>query len=209
MALRSHLYLLDDAARVPTWLAPLAAVGALAAVALLALRRGAPLATLTRMVVLVMSAGLILPGVTAALMTIRGLGPFAAPYEPAASTTSRASAERSRVQHAQAMEQLAERYNTLILLATDSSILAAPFILATGKEVLPIGGFQGGAPAPSLTELHAESPQAKLARFSSRSLATTHVSSGSTATARRAKALKAVTAPLRLPCMAAPGASAT
>jgi hypothetical protein len=51
------------------------------------------------------------------------------------------------------MEQLSSTYGTPIALATDSSILAAPFILATGKEVLPIGGFQGGIPAPSLAEL--------------------------------------------------------
>ena len=36
---------------------------------------------------------------------------------------------------------------------TDSSILAAPYILATGREILPIGGYQGGVPAPSLSEI--------------------------------------------------------
>jgi hypothetical protein len=38
-------------------------------------------------------------------------------------------------------------------MATDSSILAAPYILATGREILPIGGFQGGIPAPRLAQL--------------------------------------------------------
>ena len=51
------------------------------------------------------------------------------------------------------LDQLASTYDTPIPLATDSSILAAPFILATGSEVLPIGGFQGGVPAPSLARL--------------------------------------------------------
>ena len=40
-----------------------------------------------------------------------------------------------------------------MVMAVDSSILAAPYILATGREILPIGGFQGGIPSPSLAQL--------------------------------------------------------
>jgi 4-amino-4-deoxy-L-arabinose transferase-like glycosyltransferase len=96
---------------------------------------------------------LLLPGVAAALMVTRGLGPFAAPYEPASATVSRARAQRTRIADEQVMDQLASTYNTPITLAADSSILAAPFILTTGSEVLPIGGFQGGIPAPNLARL--------------------------------------------------------
>jgi 4-amino-4-deoxy-L-arabinose transferase-like glycosyltransferase len=96
---------------------------------------------------------LLLPGVAAVLMVTRGLGPFAAPYEPASATISRAQARRTRGADEQVIDQLASTYDTPIPLATDSSILAAPFILATGSEVLPIGGFQGGIPAPSLGRL--------------------------------------------------------
>ncbi len=96
---------------------------------------------------------LLLPGVAAALMVTRGLGPFAAPYEPASATISRAKARSADVADEQVVDQLASTYNTPIPLATDSSILAAPFILATGTEVLPIGGFQGGVPSPTLARL--------------------------------------------------------
>jgi 4-amino-4-deoxy-L-arabinose transferase-like glycosyltransferase len=110
-----------------------------------------PLAS--RTVVLAVACALLLPAVISALMVTRGLGPFAAPFEPASATVSRASARHTRSVDEQVVEQLSTTYNTPIPLATDSSILAAPFILATGREVLPIGGFQGGIPAPTLTQL--------------------------------------------------------
>jgi 4-amino-4-deoxy-L-arabinose transferase-like glycosyltransferase len=96
---------------------------------------------------------LLLPGVAAALMVTRGLGPFAAPYEPASATISHAQARSADLADEQVVAQLASTYDTPIPLATDSSILAAPFILATGTEVLPIGGFQGGVPSPTLARL--------------------------------------------------------
>ncbi|HTZ27497.1 MAG TPA: hypothetical protein VMC83_26105 [Streptosporangiaceae bacterium] len=36
------------------------------------------------------------------------------------------------------------------LMATQASALAAPFIWASGREVLPVGGFTGTIPEPSL-----------------------------------------------------------
>ncbi len=150
------IYLLHGGTSVPGWLVPVAAVLGLAgALSLWAPRRpgrgfGAP----TRGVVaFAVACALLLPGVAAALMVTRGLGPFAAPYEPASATISRAQAQRTRVVDEQVVDQLASTYNTPIPLATDSSILAAPFILATGSEVLPIGGFQGGVPSPTLARL--------------------------------------------------------
>ncbi|MGC1285608.1 MAG: hypothetical protein WA895_21915 [Streptosporangiaceae bacterium] len=38
-------------------------------------------------------------------------------------------------------------------MATQTSGLAAPFIWASGKEVLPVGGFTGTIPEPSLPAL--------------------------------------------------------
>ncbi len=148
------IYLLRGGTGVPAWLAPTAAlVGALGAVALITARGAAVLRSPERTVILVLACTLLLPGVASVLMVTRGLGPFAAPYEPASATVSRASARRSQVRDAQVMEELSSRSETPIVLATDSSILAAPFILASGKEVLPIGGYQGGAPEPSLADL--------------------------------------------------------
>jgi 4-amino-4-deoxy-L-arabinose transferase-like glycosyltransferase len=153
------IYLLHGGTGVPGWLVPLAIVaGALAALTLLT-RRGArrqespevPLAG--RAVLVAVVCVLLLPAVASLLIVTRGLGPFAAPYEPAGATISRASAQRTRRLDKQVMEQLSSTYGTPIALATDSSILAAPFILASGREVLPIGGFQGGIPSPPLTDL--------------------------------------------------------
>jgi 4-amino-4-deoxy-L-arabinose transferase-like glycosyltransferase len=148
------IYLLGGGTGVPGWLAPLAAVLAAAgAVALLRTRDAGVLGSSTSRIVLVLACALLLPAVTSVLMVTRGLGPFAAPYEPASATVSRASARQSMTRDAQAIEELSSTYGTPIALVTDSSILAAPFILATGKEVLPIGGYQGGVPAPSLADL--------------------------------------------------------
>ena len=40
-----------------------------------------------------------------------------------------------------------------VLEATQTSALAAPFIYDSGREVLPIGGFSGTIPEPSLSTL--------------------------------------------------------
>jgi len=160
------IYLLRGATALPGWLVPVASVvAALGALALLIRRSGQFSKSPTRAVLVAMACALVLPGVSALLMSTRGLGPFAAPYEPASATVSRASARRSRLLHVQLMEELASTYETPIALVTDSSISAAPFILATGKEVLPIGGFQGGIPAPSLAELQRRVAAAEVRAF--------------------------------------------
>ena len=165
------VHLLSGGTGVPGWVIPVAALAAAAgAMALLAPRprAGDPASGATsgspgagaretildrRVLVLALACALLLPAVASVLMVTRGLGPFAAPYEPAAATVSRATAQRTRLLDAQVMEQLASTYATPVPFATDSSILAAPFILASGREVLPIGGFQGGIPSPTLADL--------------------------------------------------------
>jgi 4-amino-4-deoxy-L-arabinose transferase-like glycosyltransferase len=143
------IYLLSGGTGVPGWLVPVAAIAGALAVTVLLARRVAD----GRMALLALVCMLLLPAVASTLIVTRGLGPFAAPYEPASATVSRSSAQHTRLVDRQVVEQLSSTYGTPIVLATDSSILAAPFILASGREVLPIGGFQGGIPAPSLAEL--------------------------------------------------------
>ncbi|HXW39024.1 MAG TPA: hypothetical protein VEJ44_04965, partial [Acidimicrobiales bacterium] len=41
------------------------------------------------------------------------------------------------------------------LLAAQTSVVAAPFIFATGEEALPVGGYDGSTPEPSLGALRA------------------------------------------------------
>ena len=38
-------------------------------------------------------------------------------------------------------------------MATETSVLAAPFIFATGQEVLPIGGYTGTSPSPTVADI--------------------------------------------------------
>jgi 4-amino-4-deoxy-L-arabinose transferase-like glycosyltransferase len=149
------IHLLDGGADVPGWLIPVAVCAALAGVLALATARlrSTLKAPAGGVVALTLACALLLPGVTSALMVIRGLGPFAAPYEPSSATVSRGEAARTRTLDEQIVEELSLTYGTPIPMATDSSILAAPYILATGREILPIGGFQGGIPAPTLIQL--------------------------------------------------------
>jgi 4-amino-4-deoxy-L-arabinose transferase-like glycosyltransferase len=148
------IYLLDGGTNIPGWLVPVAVCAAVVGVLALAMApRNAPATPTGGVLALVLACALLLPGVASALMVLRGLGPFAAPYEPSAATVSRAEAARTRALDEQVVEELSSTYGTAIPMATDSSILAAPYILATGREILPIGGFQGGIPAPTLTQL--------------------------------------------------------
>lgn len=149
------VYLLGGGTAVPGWLVPAAILaGIIGASALLMPRIAALLRISTRVgVATALTCSLLLPGTASALMVIRGLGPFAAPYERASATVSRADSRRSAESDREAVEQLDSAYGTPIPLAVDSSILAAPFILATGREILPIGGFQGGIPSPTLDRL--------------------------------------------------------
>ncbi len=150
------IHLLDGGAGVPGWLVPVAICAALASVAALGAatrREGAVKGLTSGVAALVLTCALVLPGVTSALMVVRGLGPFAAPYEPSSATVSRAEAARTRALDEQVVEELSSTYETPMAMAVDSSILAAPYILATGREILPIGGFQGGIPSPTLAQL--------------------------------------------------------
>ncbi len=148
------IYLTSSGSGVPGWLVPLAAVlGAACALAAFApgLReRGRGKAIRLAVIALAL---LVLPASASALMVTRGLGPFAAPFEPASATESRAMAKRSAALSVRIVELVGENYPSPIAFAIDTSNLAAPYILATGIEILPIGGFEGGIPAPSLARL--------------------------------------------------------
>jgi 4-amino-4-deoxy-L-arabinose transferase-like glycosyltransferase len=157
------IYLLHGATGVPGWLRPAAlCLGVAGALALLAgdrlphLQRLAgmsPPALTARVTLAAIGCALLLPGIASALIVTRGLGPFAAPFEPASATESRAEAKLKDAASARTVERLASRYGTPIVFAIDTSQLAAPYILASGREILPIGGFEGGLPSPTLAQL--------------------------------------------------------
>jgi 4-amino-4-deoxy-L-arabinose transferase-like glycosyltransferase len=47
----------------------------------------------------------------------------------------------------------AHREGASYLMAIDSWAVASPYILATGREVLPMGGFSGSVPEPTLARV--------------------------------------------------------
>jgi hypothetical protein len=109
------------------------------------------------MITLACAAALLLPGAASVSSVIRGLGPFDVPFEPSriaranqilAADAPTISTELQRVG--------LQRPPGDALLATDTSGLASVDILYTGREVLPIGGYLGNAPAPTLATLQAD-----------------------------------------------------
>jgi 4-amino-4-deoxy-L-arabinose transferase-like glycosyltransferase len=102
----------------------------------------------------VTAAVLIVPAVAAASVVTSGLGPFETPFEPARETAGVTALLSSGFEIQQPLRALqkanaAEPY----LMATQTAVLAAPFIYASGEEVVPIGGFTGTIPAPTLASL--------------------------------------------------------
>jgi 4-amino-4-deoxy-L-arabinose transferase-like glycosyltransferase len=151
------LYLLHGAAVVPGWIMPaaLAVFAVTAAALLLAPARGRR----WHMVVplLACASVLVLPASAAASTVVRGLGPFDTPFETrqvSALTQSFAPRFARLVAFMQVIER--QQGGSRILLGVDTSLLAAPYILASGREVQPIGGYLGEDPAPTLATVRSE-----------------------------------------------------
>ena len=165
---------------LPGWLRP-AAIGVAAAaaccvaaaawhrraVALAAaarLRPGTPLASAARLrpdaalaaVALTVAAvaTVIVPAVASAAVVDSGLGPFQTPFESARETADITAFLSAGFEVNGSLKTL-ERVNAAFpyLMATQTAVLAAPFIWASGREVVPIGGFTGTIPVPNLATL--------------------------------------------------------
>jgi len=115
-------------------------------------RRSAVLAAASAALAVV--AVLIVPAAAAAAVVTSGLGPFEAPFESARDTARIAAFQAAGFNVQQSLAAL-ERGNAAepYLMATQTSALAAPFIWASGQEVVPIGGFTGTIPSPTLATL--------------------------------------------------------
>lgn len=153
VSLAYGIYLLDGGVGVPGWLIPLAAAATAAGAAVLL----APQAVLRRMAAgwsaAAICCALVLPVVASELIVTRSLGSFAAPFEPASATPTPAQAALAREKAAQSVEALEARYQTPIVFAIDTGRLAGPYIFASGKEILSLGGFEGGIPSPTPRQL--------------------------------------------------------
>ncbi len=147
------IYLLVSTRGAPGWLTPLAACVALVGSAL-AVRQRAPVArrrTISTLPAMVACA-LLLPTVASAYVVARQLGPFNAPYQSPAKPSPQRTFKRERA----FLNKLSRGYPAEFALGTYSSLLAGPYALASGQEILSIGGFQGGVPYPTLVQLRAD-----------------------------------------------------
>ena len=147
---------------VPGWLLPAVIVAGLAALATvlgsLAVRSDTLLAAAVAGGLI---AGSLAPAVACAALVARHEGAFDTPFEPAreqdgidalfVTTPARVQLLISRLESVQ--------NGAPDLLATQTSALAAVFIYASGREVLPIGGFTGTIPSPTLPQLQADIQQ--------------------------------------------------
>jgi 4-amino-4-deoxy-L-arabinose transferase-like glycosyltransferase len=101
-------------------------------------------------------AGLVVPAAASASLVGNALGPFDTPFEQVGAW----KLARTLGGLAAATEPLLaplERAEVLQpdLMATQTSAVAAPFIYDSGQEVVPIGGYTGTIPEPTLGELKA------------------------------------------------------
>jgi 4-amino-4-deoxy-L-arabinose transferase-like glycosyltransferase len=149
-------YLMSGTASGPVALTVVALIVAAAAVAQLLL----PQPSMGGHVTAVAIAGvavLLLPAAASVSCVIRGLGPFDTPFE--SSTTAHdnqvlAATAPALTRAVQRLER--ETPPGDALFGTDTSGYAASYILYSGREVLPIGGYLGNVPAPTLAMLETD-----------------------------------------------------
>jgi hypothetical protein len=138
---------------LPGWLEPvLLALGAAVAAALiLALWRP----TVPRLLPVGLTASLLIvavvPSVASVSIASNHLGPFDTPFQPVA-VTDGVRAFFDITAHTASLIPSLEHYRNgaPFLMANQTSALAAPFIYVSGQEVLPIGGYTGSIPEPTL-----------------------------------------------------------
>ena len=146
-------------AHVPGWLVPaIIAVGAAAvavAVGSALVKRSVPAAAA---VAAVLAAALVAPAVASAGLAANHEGFADAPFEPTqlASLSTSGSAQIAALQQKVIPALETQRGSAPDLLAAQSSAFASVFIYTSGLEALPIGGFTGTIPSPTLSKLQAD-----------------------------------------------------
>jgi 4-amino-4-deoxy-L-arabinose transferase-like glycosyltransferase len=146
-------YLMSGTASGPAVLTAVALVVAASAVAQLLLRasgRGGHLTALG----FAGAAVLLLPAAASVSCVTGGLGPFDTPFE----SSQTAHRNQALAAAGPALARAAQRLELQTppadaLFGTDTSGLAENYILYSGREVLPIGGYLGNVPAPTLAAL--------------------------------------------------------
>jgi 4-amino-4-deoxy-L-arabinose transferase-like glycosyltransferase len=149
-------YLMSGTAAGPLLLTVVALVAAAAAVAQLLLRasgRGGHLTSIAFAGVAV----LLLPAAASVTSVVQGLGPFDSPFESSKVARNNQLLAAAGPTYATAAQRLALATPPGdALFGVDTSGLAENYILYSGLEVLPIGGYLGNVPAPTLAALQAD-----------------------------------------------------
>ncbi len=102
----------------------------------------------------VVGATLLVPAVGSASVVTNTLGPFDTPFQSVKTTNFTRAFFSAPLRALSTLPRLESvRNGAPDLMATQTSVLASTFIYATGQEVLPIGGFTGDIPAPSVRGL--------------------------------------------------------
>ena len=149
-------YLMSGTASGPVLLTLVALVVAAAAAAQLLLPASGKGGHLTA-IAFAGAAVLLLPAAASVSCVIRGLGPFDSPFESAKTARTSHLLAAAAPAFTRAVQRLElERPPADALFGTDTSGLAQNYILYSGREVLPIGGYLGNVPAPTLATLQAD-----------------------------------------------------
>jgi len=146
-------------AHVPGWLVPaIIAVGAAAVVTAVgsALIKRAVLTAAAAAAVL--AAALWAPAVASVGLAANHESAFDTPFEPThlASLIASVPARLAVLQRVTIPRLESLEFGTPDLLAAQSSYIASIFAYLSGKEALPIGGFTGTIPSPTLSQLQAD-----------------------------------------------------
>ncbi len=141
---------------VPVWLRPALVGVAVAAVvySMIAMStsrlRGAFMASIVLSIVTLV----LVPVVASVSAVTNDLGAFDTPFQPIETTEFLNAFFGAPLDTGSTLPTIeSARRGAPDLMATQTSVLAAPYIFATGDEVLPIGGYTGTVPEPSVSTL--------------------------------------------------------
>jgi 4-amino-4-deoxy-L-arabinose transferase-like glycosyltransferase len=149
-------YLMSGTAAGPVVLTVVALVLAVAAAAQLLLPASGRAGHLTA-VAFAGAAVLLLPAAASVAGVVSGLGPFDTPFESSALVQRSHALAANVPKLTQTIQHLElQTVSGDALFAADTSGLVQNFILYSGREVLPIGGYLGNVPAPTLATLQAD-----------------------------------------------------
>ncbi len=106
-------------------------------------------------VFLALGAMALLPLSAAMDIVVAGLGPFDTPFESASVSQVTQVEPKETLESVRSEVALLLKVNThdRYVAATFTSIIAAPLIIDTGREIEPLGGFTGTSPVPSVRTL--------------------------------------------------------